>query len=99
VGSYRPMGQVSQQQSIYNQVVHLTVSFRLPSPVSRLNGQSVIQGVLRYAFKIASGEIAYIWLEMANNTSTDIAGEGQDRICPCAVGSTHSGGAYCGGRR
>jgi hypothetical protein len=78
VGSYRPMGQVSQQQSIYNQVVHLTVSFRLPSPVSRLNGQSVIQGVLRYAFKISSGEIACVWLEMANNTSTDIAGEGQD---------------------
>ena len=35
------MGQVSQQQSIYNQVVHLTVSFCFLSPVSRLNERSV----------------------------------------------------------
>ena len=37
VGTYSHSGQVSQQQSIYNQITQLTVSFHLSSSLSRLS--------------------------------------------------------------
>ena len=45
IGSHQRVGRVPQQQSIYNQVIQLTVSF-FPSPVSKLAAGRSTQGIL-----------------------------------------------------